>query len=307
MRCIIGLHVFSREGMRFSRYLVCLPVAAFLLLIGAAAALPTQTAQAAADAGGARMALAADAASSSAPVAARSAQSPTTRRRAALRRLQVAARKLHWTVDKVVQVPNDADFLAVTQAQFDRAELILAIRNARAAGLSEVADRYQRVLDAETKRLNRSTAFSDLLRQASQYGEHIAQKAHDADPSLPAAVLGNIAVNAANWYGNDALLKVTLRAAKQKSAHVFEITVKKEVDLDRQAYALYRSLSVGARRTGRPYGGKEGLHALPDANGGFNGGLIGFRRVAETSDRKSPAIDINLNGRLIKIHVRHEP
>jgi hypothetical protein len=136
---------------------------------------------------GARIALAVEAASGSAFVAARTARSPTTRRRA-----------------------------AVTQAQFDRAELILAIRNARAAGLSDLADRYQRVLDVETKRLNQSTAFSDLFRQAHQYGEHIAQKAHHADPSLPPAVLGNIAVNAANLYGNDTL-HCDLHLAPQRS------------------------------------------------------------------------------------------
>jgi hypothetical protein len=49
------------------------------------------------------------------------------------------------------------------------------------------------------------------------------------------------------------------------------------------------------------------LHRLPDADGGFNGGLIGLRRAAETSSGESPAIDLNLNGKLIKIHLRHEP
>jgi hypothetical protein len=121
-------------------------------------------------------------------------------------------------------------------------------------------------------------------------------------------VLGNIAFNAANWYGNDALLKVTLRAAKQKSASVYEIAIKQGEDLDRRGYALYRSLSVGARRTNLRYGGREGLHELPDAKGGFNGGLIGFRRAAETSDGKTPAIDIKTaNGKAFKIHVRHQP
>jgi hypothetical protein len=307
MCCIIRLQVFGRGAMRISRSHLPAPVVVFLLLIGAAAALPTQTASAG-HAKGARMALAAEVSSRSASITVRAAQSPTTRRRVAMRRLQVAARNLHRTVDKVVRVPNDADFLAVTQAQFDRAELILAIRNARAAGLRDLADRYQRVLDFEIKRLDEATAFSSLLRHANEYGQQVAQKAHDVDPSLPPAVLGNIAVNAANWYGNDALLKVTLRAAKQKNSRLYLITLKQGEDLDRRAYALYRALSVGSRKTSIRYAGRDGLHELPDAKGGFNGGLIGFRRAAETSGGKSPAIDIKTaDGRVIRFHVVHGP
>lgn len=100
-------------------------------------------------------------------------------------------------------------------------DLILAIRNARAVGLNALARRYQRVLDFEMKRLAEARAFSALLRDAAAYGDQVAQKAHEDDPSLSPAVLGNIAVNAANWYGNDALLKVTLRAAKRKSPDAY--------------------------------------------------------------------------------------
>jgi hypothetical protein len=299
MRCIIRAQYVGHERATFRRHRVCVSAAAFVLLIAfAAAALTPEMASAGTQGEGARVALASDTSSRSA--------SPTTRRQVAIRRLQVAARNLHRTVDKVVRVPDDADFLAVTQAQFDRAELILAIRHARTVGLSVLAGRYQRVLDVETKRLNQARAFTELLSHANDYGQHVAQKAHEKNPSLPATVLGNIAVNAASWYGNDALLKVTLRAAKQtKNPRVYELTLKKGEDLDRRTYALYRSLSVGARRTGLRYGGREGLHELPDAQGGFNGGLIGFRRAAETSDGKSPAIDIKTaDGKAFKIHVR---
>jgi hypothetical protein len=238
--------------------------------------------------------------------ASRAAPSLTPRQRAAVRRLQVAARNLHRTVDAVVRVPNDADFVFDIQLLSDHADFILTIRNARAVGLDAVARRYQRVLDLEMKRLDEARAFSDLLRRAHAHGEQVAQKSHEDHPSLSPAVLGNIAVNAANWYGNDALLKVTLRTATRKSPDVYEITLKKGEDLDRRAYALYRALSVGSRKTNRPYRGREGLHQLPDANGGFNGGLIGLRRGAESSS-KSPAIDINIHRTAIKIHVRHEP
>jgi hypothetical protein len=259
MRCIIRPQYVGYQRATFGRYHVCVSVTAFVLLSAfAAVALPTEMASAGTQGEGARVALARDTSSRSA--------SPTTRRQVAVRRLQVAARNLHRTVDKVVRVPSDADFLAVTQAQFDRAELILAIRNARAVGLSVLADRYQRVLDFETKRLDQARAFTQLLGYANDYGQQVAQKAHEKNPSLPATVLGNIAVNAASWYGNDALLKVTLRAAKQKSASVYEIAIKQGEDLDRRAYALYRSLSIGARGTSRPYGGKKGLHELPDAS-----------------------------------------
>jgi hypothetical protein len=64
-------------------------------------------------------------------------------------------------------------------------------------------------------------------------------------------------------------------------------------ELDASAYKIYRGFSVGARKTTKAYGGREGLHQLPDARGGMNGGFIGFRRAAETSGRKSPAIDLN--------------
>lgn len=69
---------------------------------------------------------------------------------------------------------------------------------------------------------------------------------------------------------------------------MYEITLKKGEDLDRRAYALYHSLSIGSRKTAIRYNGREGLHRLPDANGGLNGGFIGFRRTAESSS-KSPA------------------
>jgi hypothetical protein len=245
--------------------------------------------------------------SGSSYISVRAAASSTSWQRAALRRLQLAAAKLHRRVNSVLEKPNDADFLRVIQAQFDRAELILAIRNARAVGLETIARRFQRVLELETKRLNESIAFSDLLREGAAHGERAAQKAHEDNPNLTPAVLGNIAVNAANWHGNKALLNTTLRAAKQKGPQVYEIALKKGEDLDRRAYSLFRALSVGSRKTNIRYGGREGLHRLPDANGGFNGGLIGLRRAAETSGKKSPAIDVNVNGKLIKIHVRHEP
>lgn len=236
---------------------------------------------------------------------ARAASTLAERQRAAVRRLEVAARNLRRSVDAVARLPNDADFLAVTQAQFDRAELILAIRNARTVALGGLANRYRRILDAEVKRLNESRAFSALLRSANAYGQRVAQKAQDDNPDLPRAVLGNIAVNAASWYGNDALLKTTLRAAKRrKNSDVYEIALKQGEDLDRRAYGLYRALSVGSRKTTLRYSGREGLHRLPDANGGLNGGFIGFRRAAESAS-KSPAIDMNINGRAIKIHFRH--
>jgi hypothetical protein len=229
----------------------------------------------------------------------------TPKQRAAAQRLAVAARNLHRMVEEFMRTGS---WIYEINLLSNRVELMLAIRNARSVGLSEQARRYQRVLDLEVKRVEERRSFGLLLSRAQDYGQQVAQKAHEKNPSLSATVLGNIAINAANWYGNDALLKVTLRAAKQKSASVFEITVKKDVDLDRQAYALYRSLSVGARRTDLRYGGREGLHELPDAQGGFNGGLIGFRRAAETSDGKSPAIDIKTaGGKAFKIHVRHQP
>lgn len=240
------------------------------------------------------------------PAAVRAVAPLTSKQRAAVRRLQVAARDLDRTVDKIVRVSLDNAIVYDIDLLSHRADLMLAIRNARSVGLPDLASRYQRILDDELKRVVEHRDFWAFLYRATDYGQQVAQKAHDANPNLPPAVLGSIATNAANWYGNDALLKVTLRAAKQTRPGIYEIAVKKDVDLDRQAYALYRSLSVGARKTTRPYKGKEGLHELPDANGGFSGGFIGFRRAAETGS-KSPAIDINLNGRLIKIHVRHQP
>jgi hypothetical protein len=306
MRGVIKRRFGRRNGRTLRRSQSLAPIAAFVLLTGAPVAPLADVVSAASPDGGASPAMTRGDSSRSTSAGFRASPAMTSGQRAAVRRLQVAALRLRRTVDKVVRVPNDADFLAVTQAQFDRAELILAIRNARAVGLSEFARRYQRVLDVETKRLNEATAFSGLLRRAGAYGQQVAQKAHEENPNLPATVLGNIAVNAANWYGNDTLLKITLRAAKQKKPGLYEIAVKKDVDLDRRAYALYRSLSVGSRRTPRPYRGKEGLHELPDASGGFNGGFIGFRRAAETGS-DSPAIDINVNGRVMKIHVRHQP
>jgi hypothetical protein len=148
-----------------------------------------------------------------------------------VRRLQAAARDFHRTVDAVVRVPNDADWVLDIQVLSHQSELILAIRNARAVGLDSLARRYQRVLDFELKRLDESRTFSALLRRANTYGEQVAQKVHEDDPSLPPAVLGSIAANAANWYANDTLLKVTLRAAKQKSSIVYEITLKQGEDL----------------------------------------------------------------------------
>jgi hypothetical protein len=277
-----------------------------LAMIGSVQAAPVAAAPSAAAAAGARTALPVAESARASSTAVRAAASLASRQQAAARRLQAAARDFHRTVDAVVRVPNDADWVLDVQVLSHRAEFVLAIRNARAVGLGSLARRYQRVLDSELKRLNESRAFSAFLRRANTYGEHVAQKAHDANPNLPPGVLGSIAANAANWYGNDALLKVTLRAAKQKRPGLYEITLKNGGDLDRRAYALYRSLSVGARKTTRPYTGKEGLHELPDADGGFNGGFIGFRRAAETGS-DSPAIDINLNGRVIKIHVRHQP
>ena len=207
-------------------------------------------------------------------------------------------------IDTYVRVPS---WVYEIQLLSDRADCILAIRNARNVGLGQLADRYQRILDAEVKRLNEFRAFSALLRDANAYGERVAQKAHEDHPSLSPTALGNIAFNAANWYGNKALLDTTLRAATRKSSKVYEITLKKGEDLDRRAYALYRALSIGSRKTNRPYGGREGLHELPDAKGGFNGGLIGLRRARE-SGSNSPAIDIKTpDGRDIKIHLRHKP
>jgi hypothetical protein len=232
------------------------------------------------------------------------AVSLTPKQRAATQRLAVAARNLHRTVDKFVRTGFESSFVYEIDLLSERVELMLAIRNARSVGLPELARRYQRILDAELARAGEHRAFGGLLNDAKDYGQQVAQKAHEQDPSLPATVLGNIALNAANWYGNDALLKVTLRAAKQKRPGLYEITLKKGENLDRRAYALYRALSVGSRKTARDYGGREGLHELPDAKGGFNGGLMGFRRAVETGS-DSPAIDINLNGRVIKIHVRH--
>jgi hypothetical protein len=280
-------------------------VLAFVLTSSAEAAQPPAMPLPATEASGARIVLGiADSDRASSP-AVRAAVSLPGRQAAAARRLQVAARNLRRTVDSVLEKPNDADFLRVIQAQFNRAELILAIRNARAVGLDRLARLYQRVLDFETARLNDSIAFSDVLRQATAYGEQVANKAHEDNPSLSPAVLGNIAVNAANWYGNDALLKVTLRAATRKSEVVYEIILKRGEDLDRRAYGLYRALSIGSRKTNIRYGGREGLHQLPDAHGGFNGGFIGLRRAAETSGKTSPAIDVKTaDGTYIRIHVR---
>lgn len=235
------------------------------------------------------------------------AASASAARRRATTRLLAASRRLHRSVNAVLERPNDADFLRVAQARFDTADVILAIRGARAVHLNTLANRHQRLLNAEVKRLDESVAFSALLRQANAYGERVAQRAHEQDSRLPPAALGGIAANAANWYGNDALLKTALRAAKKKGPRVYEIGLKKGEDLDRRAYGLYRSISIGARRTSIPYKGSEGLRRLPDADGGFNGGLIGLRRTGETASR-SPAIDIKspeLGS--IKIHVRHRP
>ena len=174
-------------------------------------------------------------------------------RQRATTRLLAASRKLHLSVNAVLKRPNDADFLKVTQARFNTADVILAIRGARAVHLNTLANHHQRLLNAEIKRLDESVAFGALLRRAYAYGERVAQNAHERDPSLPPAVLGGIAANAANWHGNDALLKTALRAAKKKSPRVYEITLKKGEDLDRRAYALYRSISIGARRTSTSY------------------------------------------------------
>jgi hypothetical protein len=278
----------SRHQCLSSCYGIALGLVAVFVLTGSAEAVPVSAADS-------------DHASST---AVRAAVSLPDRQQAAARRLLVAARNLHRTVDAVVSAPSWVFEIRVLS---DRAELILAIRGAREVGLNELADRYQRILDTEVKRLNEVRAFSALLRSAYEYGQQVAQKAHDDNPTLSPTVLGNIAVNAANWYGNDALLKTTLRAAEKKSSTVYEITLKNGEDLDRRAYALYRALSVGSRKTSRRYAGREGLHELPDANGGFNGGFIGLRRAAE-SGSKSPAIDIRTaDGRYIKIHMRHGP
>ncbi|MEA2128526.1 MAG: hypothetical protein QOJ85_1417 [Solirubrobacteraceae bacterium] len=222
--------------------------------------------------------------------------------------MAVAARNLHRTVDKFVRTGFESSFVYEIDLLSERVELMLAIRNARSVGLPELARRYQRILDAELARAGEHRAFGGLLNDAKDYGQQVAQKAHEQDPNLPATVLGNIAVNAANWYGNETLLKVTLRAAKQKNSRIYSITLKQGEDLDRRAYALYRSLSVGSRKTSIRYGGREGLHELPDAKGGFNGGVIGFRRAAETSGGKSPAIDIKTaDGAAIRIHLVHGP
>lgn len=50
----------------------------------------------------------------------RAASTLADRQRAAIRRLEVAARNLRRSVDAVTRVPNDADLLKVTQAQIDR-------------------------------------------------------------------------------------------------------------------------------------------------------------------------------------------
>ena len=126
--------------------------------------------------------------------AARAAAPLTSKQRAAVRRLQIAARDLHRTVDKIVRVSLDNAIVYDIDLLSHRADLMLAIRNARSVGLPELASRYQRILDDELKRVAEHRHFWTLLYQAKNYGQRVAQKAHDDNPSLPPAVLGNIAV-----------------------------------------------------------------------------------------------------------------
>lgn len=116
--------------------------------------------------------------------------------------------------------------------------------------------------------------------------------------ALTIAVLATSCVDAASAAGSSTQTRASAAFASQTSAgaqatKVYEVKVKPELDLDDAAYKIYRGLSVGARKTNARYSGREGLHKLPDAKGDMNGGTIGFRRAAETSGKRSPAIDLN--------------
>lgn len=188
----------------------------------------------------------------------------------------------------------------------DEGGLALAIADAHRVGLHTLARHYQRFLDAEKVIVINTERAFDLLVQADEYGVKVAQKAHRDNPHLSLTSLQGIALNASNWYGNSRVLDGVLANATKRSGGVYEVVVKNGKDLDQAAYNVYRGISVGARRTAKKYSGKEGLHELPGPKGKFDGGIVGLRRAAETSGKKSPAIDINTpKTGPIKIHFRH--
>jgi hypothetical protein len=139
-----------------------------------------------------------------------------------------------------------------------------------------------------------------LLNVASGVAKANASPAHAASKSDPPLLLQrapastkprrsvNCVVQPIGFIGQP-MTSLTLPETKK----TYEVTVRSGDELDQAAYKIYRSLSVGSQKTSIAYAGKEGLRRLPDAKGGMNGGFIGFRRVAETSGRKSPAIDLN--------------
>jgi hypothetical protein len=103
----------------------------------------------------------------------------------------------------------------------------------------------------------RASTSAHFVNRADRYGNDVAQQAREDNPQLTPGQLGTIASNATAWYGNS---------------------------------AVQRNLLASARKVG--YSGREGLHRLPDRDGGLNGGLIGFRRAGETSGGKTPAVDL---------------
>lgn len=201
--------------------------------------------------------------------------------------LRRAAASLHRTADELVAAPGA--LIPNLRWQFSLGRMRGAIRRAHALGLDAAAKPYVAVLKRESDRVD----FAHFVHRAERYGEQVAQKAHRDNPQLTPVQLGVIASNASAWHGNTTLQKNALAAARRVGKKTYEITVKPGQELDEAAYKIYRGFSIGARRTNIRYTGREGLHRLPDAKGGTNGGTIGFRRAAETSDKKSPAIDLN--------------
>jgi hypothetical protein len=145
-----------REALRLAVALVAVSIAQSAL----AAGVPTATAST----GPVHMAVV------------RAAAPLTSKQRAAVLRLQVAARDLHRTVDKIVRVSLDNAIVYDIDLLSHRADLMLAIRNARSVGLPELASRYQRILDDELKRVAEHQHFWTLLYQAKNYGQRVAQR-----------------------------------------------------------------------------------------------------------------------------------
>lgn len=195
-------------------------------------------------------------AAASAPAAPRSATttavvSQASAKAKALSDLRQAAARLHRAADGMTD--GEVTVLESLRWQFALSEMRYALRQARKLGLNSAAKLYDAALARETYRV----VFARFVRQATEYGRNVAENARQSNPRLTPGQVRQIEANASAWYGNSAVQKNLVASARKVGTKTYELTVKVKPgeDLDAAAYKVYRGLSVGARKTSKPYSG----------------------------------------------------